>query len=377
MIIGSTKLNILMTDEGVRDKLRVCVLGSCNLQHFPIIDYGGIESCVEHLCTGLSTHFKDEVEFSVIVPKIFEKREITARYNFNIVEANYVGCSQSNVHPINFALEARQMIYNAPIKAHVISSQGDWSAKGLHDLGIPIIATIHDSGPWVDGKYIFKENVYYRFVSKFLYDFVFQDAENNQAIKDVKSKSFWCHSGLDDYEYDFEPNKEDYILWVAGLNWGLESKGLDTFIELARRLPDEKFVAYGTGNDEIANYLVNVSKELPNFDFRGKLNRDHTHREAFKKAKLFAMLSRIPEAFGRTGLEALSKGTPVIGSNYGSVPEQVNHPGIGFCSDNIDEIVNAIKFNNFNNEQCFKFTHENYHVKNEIQGMLKFTDSIL
>ena len=89
------------------------------------------------------------------------------------------------------------------------------------------------------------------------------------------------------------------------------------------------------------------------------------------------MLSRIPEAFGRTGLEALSKGTPVIGSNYGSVPEQVGHPNIGFCSDNIDEIVNAIKTNNFNNKQCYKFTRENYHVKNEIEDMLKFTDSIL
>ena len=366
-----------MRDKKVQDKLRVCVLGSCNLQHFPIIDYGGIESCVEHLCTGLNSHFKDEVKFSVIVPKILEKREITTQYNFNIVEANYIGCSQSGVHPINFAMEAKHMINNSPIKPDVIWSQGDWSAKGLHDLDIPIIATIHDSGPWVDGKYIFKENVYYRFVSKFLYDFVFQDAENNQAIKDVKSKSFWCHSGLDDYEYDFEPNKEDYILWVAGLNWGLGGKGIDTFIELAKRLPDEKFVAYGTGNDEIADQLINISKELPNFEFRGKLNRDHTHREAFKKAKMFAMLSRIPEAFGRTGLEALSKGTPVIGSNYGSVPEQVGHENIGFCSDNIEDLINAIKNNNFDNEQCYRFTRENYHVKNEIQGMLKFTRDII
>jgi glycosyltransferase involved in cell wall biosynthesis len=366
-----------MADNLSKNKLKVCVLGSCNLQHFPIIYYGGIESCVEHLCTGLSTHFKEEIQFCVIVPKILEKRDITAQYNFNIIEANYVGCSYSNLHPINFALEAKRIIENAPVKPDVIWAQGDWSAKGLHELGIPIISTIHDSGPWVDGKYIFKENVYYRFVSKFLYDFVLKDAETNNEVKNVKTKSFWCHSGLDDYEYDFESNKEDYILWVAGLNWGLESKGLDTFIELARRLPTENFVAYGTGNDEIAEYLVNVSKELPNFNFKGKLNRDHTHREAFKKAKLFAMLSRIPEAFGRTGLEALSKGTPVIGSNYGSVPEQIGHPNIGFCSDNIDEIVDAIKNNKFDSEQCYKFTRENYHVKNEIRGMIEFTKSIL
>ena len=89
------------------------------------------------------------------------------------------------------------------------------------------------------------------------------------------------------------------------------------------------------------------------------------------------MLSRIPEAFGRTGLEALSKGTPVIGSNYGSVPEQIGHPNIGFCSDNIDEIVDAIKNIKFDSEQCYKFTREKYHVKNEIRGMIEFTKSIL
>ena len=146
-----------MISKEKRDKLKVCVLGSCNLQHFPIIDYGGIESCVEHLCTGLDSHFKDEVKFSVIVPKILEKREITTQYNFNIVEANYVGCSQSGVHPINFAIEAKHIINSSPIKPDVIWSQGDWSAKGLHDLGIPIIATIHDSGPWVEGKYLLNQ----------------------------------------------------------------------------------------------------------------------------------------------------------------------------------------------------------------------------
>jgi glycosyltransferase involved in cell wall biosynthesis len=357
--------------------LKVCILGSCNLQHFPIVDYGGIESCVEHLCTGLHNHFQDRVKFSVIVPKIFEKREITEQFKFNIIEANYIGCSSSGVHPINFAHEAKQMIQSSPIKPDIIWAQGDWSAKGLYDLGIPVISTIHDSGPWQDGKYIYHPNVYYRFVSKFLHDYVLQESNIRQDVRNIASKSHWCHTGLDDYEFDFEPNKEDYILWVAGLHWGMEGKGLDTFIELAKRLPEENFVAYGMGDDNIANHLKSVSAELPNFDFRGKLNRDETHRQAFKKAKFFAMFSRIPEAFGRTGLEAISKGTPVLGSNYGSVPEQICHEDIGICSDNINDVINYIKNKKINYKKCFDFAKNNYHVKTEIENLIKISEKII
>jgi glycosyltransferase involved in cell wall biosynthesis len=358
-------------------KLKVLVLGSCNLQHFPIIDYGGIESCVEHLCTGLYNHFKDEVSFSVIVPKILEKREITKKFGFNIVEANYIGCSQSGIHPINFAHEAKQIISSSPVKPDIIWAQGDWSAKGLYDLGIPVISTIHDSGPWQDGKYIYENNIYYRFVSKFLYEFVTEQHNIRHDVNLIRSKSFWVHSGLDDYEFVFEKEKENYILWVAGLHWGMEGKGLTTFIELAKRLPEENFVAYGMGDNKIADFLKQLSRELSNFDFRGKLYRDERHTEAFKKAKLFAMFSKIPEAFGRTGLEAISKGTPVIGSTYGSVPEQICDENIGICSDNIDEIVSYIKNKKFDYKKCYDTALEKYHVKTEIKNMLDISYKII
>jgi len=358
-------------------KLKVLVVGNCCLQHFPIIDYGGIESCVEHLCTGLNSHYKDQIDFTVIVPKILEKRELKETYGFKIIDTQYIGCTYSDVHPSYFALEVRDIIQRSNMKPDVIWAQGDWSVKVLGDLDIPIITTINDSGPWVEGKYFYRPNVYYRFVSEFLYNFVLQDADKNELVKQVKSQSFWLHTGLDDYEYNFEESKEDYILWVAGLNWGFDGKGLGDFIELARKIPEQKFVAYGTGNKEIEAELINRVKDLPNFEFKGKLNRDHTHVEAFKKAKFFAMFSKIPEAFGRTGLEAISKGTPVLGSMWGSVPEQVNHPDVGFCSDNLDEIADVIRNRKFNYKKCFEFSKEKYHVKNEIDGLIKFTESII
>lgn len=358
-------------------KFKVLVLGNCCLQHFPLLDYGGIESSVEHLCTGIYNHFKDEIEFCVIVPKIIENRECTSSYGFKIIETNYIGCSISNIHPIYFAQEIKQIIQSANIKPDVIWCNGDWSAKVLYDLNIPIICTISDSGPWVEGKYIYQPNVYYRFISKFLYDFVLQDENTNSLVCNVKKNSFWCYTGLDDNEFILEENKENYLLWVAGLGWGFEGKGLDIFIELAKRLPKENFVAYGSGDVNLENYLNNISKEIPNFDFRGKLIRGKPHVDAFKNAKLFFMLTKTSEALGRTNIEALSKGTPVIGSTYGAVPELINYDNVGFSSDNIDDIINVIRNRKFNYKECFKFARDKYHVKNEINSLLEFTKQII
>lgn len=358
-------------------KLRVFVLGSCNYQQFPIIDYGGIESSVEHLCTGLHDHFKNEVEFCVMVPKITKKRELKSNYSFKIIEANYVESNDIDIHPYYFALEARQLIERSSVKPDVIWCNGDWSAKAFAGLGIPTICTIQDSGPWVENKYILHQDIYYRFISSFLYEFVLKDANKNQYINSIKERSFWLYTGLNDNEYIYEPNKENYILWVGGLGWGWSGKGLDKFIELAKRLPNENFVAYGTGNKQIAEELERLSLEIKNFKFKGVLPRDETHKEAFKKAKMFAMLTTIPEALGRTNIEAVSKGTPVLGSTFGSVPELVNYENVGFCSDSVDELVNTIKYKKFNYEECYKFALDKYHVKNEISGLLNFTYKLI
>ena len=372
LIHGQIKLNTFMGK-----KLKVSVIGSCNYQQFPLIDYGGIESSVEHLCSGLYSYFKDEVIFNVIVPKIEKNSELTNQFNFKIIETNYVGCSTSEIHPINFALEAKKIIQSSPIKPDIIWAQGDWSAKGLYDLGIPIISTIQDSGPWVEGKYLVRDNVYYRFVSKFLYDLVLLDSDKREDVSLIKSKSFWAHTGLDDSEFIFEPRKENYILWVAGLHWGIEGKGVDVFIELAKRLPEEKFVAYGTGNEDVASYLKQVSSELPNFEFRGKLARGKEHKNVFKNAKFFVMFTRIPEAFGRTNIEALSKGTPVLGSLYGSIPELITEENAGICSNNIEDLIQVIKDNKIDHKKCYDYALEKFHIKHEINFLIKMSNKIL
>ena len=112
---------------------------------------------------------------------------------------------------------------------------------------------------------------------------------------------------------------------------GWEGKGLDIFIRAAELRPQHEFIAFGSGDDGIANRLRGEALRLPNFRFGGPLLRGETHTLAFCRAAAFFMPTHasLGESFGLTIIESLSKGVPVIASTSGSVPEVLDVPGPG------------------------------------------------
>jgi len=353
--------------------MKVCIVGNDYKQQFPLLGYGGIESAFENLCIGTDRYFKEQVKFCAFVPKILNSGYNSNDYNFNIVQTDFIESSKSGVPAIHFGYEVKSTLLRCNKKPDVIWCYSAWSVQALHDLGLPIICTIMDSGGWEDNKFIFSDNVYYKFCSKFIYDLVFKDADKNEFIRKIKSHSFWCHTGVADHEYEFEANKDDYILWVAGLNWGLTNKGLDIFIELAKLRSDKTFVAYGEGNDSLEHYLRGISKNLKNFEYLGPLQRGKEHSGVFKKAKIFAFLTQIPEAFGMTGLEAITKGTPVLGSMKGAVPEL--YVGGGHCTDSVDEMCSILD-TTFNYKEVYEYSQK-FHIKHEIEKLIEFSKTII
>ena len=351
--------------------MKICVICNDYKQQFPLLEYGGIEAAFESLCLGLYKYFSSEVKFCAIVPKILEKNN--TEYGFTIIETDYIESAKSGIPATVFAQKAKDIINNSPNKPDVIWSSGSWSAQVLQDINIPVIVTIMDSGGWEDNKFVYNKNIYYRFASKFIYDLVFKDADTNEFINNVKSQSFWLHTGISDEEYDLQTEKEDHILWVAGLNWGPTSKGLDIFVKLAQERPDQTFVAYGAGNDYLSGQLQRLSFDLKNFHFLGALKRGAEHKAAFKKAKLFTFLTQIPEAFGRTGLEAITKGTPVLGSTKGAVPELYSPAGI--CTDDFNEQIAALD-KQYDYNKVYEYA-QTFHIKNEITTLLEKSKQIL
>jgi glycosyltransferase involved in cell wall biosynthesis len=210
----------------------------------------------------------------------------------------------------------------------------------------------------------------YRFISKFQY---------NNWIKNETEKrySVQCYTGIANEEYVFfdKNESEDYYLWCAGLQWGFEAKGLSIFLELAQANPNDLFIAYGSGNDNISQ-ILSRQQDIKNFRFLGSLQRGRSHREVFGKAKAFIIPTQIPDTFPRTCLESISKGTPIIGSSYGSIPEIIEHNNCGIVCHNIDDYNLAIStIDKFDRQSIFSNSMQ-YSIDHEIQTLLAYSHNL-
>jgi glycosyltransferase involved in cell wall biosynthesis len=115
-----------------------------------------------------------------------------------------------------------------------------------------------------------------------------------------------------------------YFLYVGRLS--LE-KGVDTIIDLAKRLPDQEFKIVGTGPEEAR--LHERAHALGNVEFCG-FQQGERLAQIVGDARAVLLPSRVHEVFPLTVLEAFAAGKPVIASHVGGVPEAVDdrHNGI-------------------------------------------------
>jgi glycosyltransferase involved in cell wall biosynthesis len=95
-------------------------------------------------------------------------------------------------------------------------------------------------------------------------------------------------------------------------------KGIDTFIEVAKMIPDYKFMLIGANQELLSNLLVDLPSNLQVFD---KIPHD-TLADYYKKAKFYCQFSR-SESFGVAIVEAMSFGCIPVVTNEGGMPELV------------------------------------------------------
>ena len=112
-------------------------------------------------------------------------------------------------------------------------------------------------------------------------------------------------------------NKKKIITFVGKLN---KAKGYDLFgnviIKILNKYPDWKSNVYG---DEPRERIIFKHKNLNVFGFQ----KHSKVLENFKKSSITVVCSRWDEPFGRTSLEAASRGCAVIISHKGGLPETV------------------------------------------------------
>jgi len=107
-------------------------------------------------------------------------------------------------------------------------------------------------------------------------------------------------------------------------------KGIEDFIHLLSKLKEKKLNVHGliVGEEKSQNYLQQLVKYIKaqglaeNISFLGYRSDIY---EIIKISNITFSLSSLPEAFGRTVIESIKLGVPVIGYNHGGVGEQLKH----------------------------------------------------
>jgi len=122
-------------------------------------------------------------------------------------------------------------------------------------------------------------------------------------------------------------------------------KGLDRFIEIAKKMPTIQFIHIGKWTDNkgkpcqrMVKYVKDISPE--NIRYLGYVEYDELEKW-FLQSKVYLQLSR-HEAFGVSVVEAMRYGCIPVVSNAFALPEVVGNNGY-ITDSNIDSTVNIIR----------------------------------
>lgn len=246
-----------------------------------------------------------------------------------------------------------------------------------------IILYFHNDPLSMNGSISIKDRLYLLnnidqilFNSKWSQKRFFIDIENDELLK---QKTSVCYQSTSVTKIDFRKKKKT-ISFIGKLN---SAKGYDLFgnaiIKILDKYPDWNAIVIG---DEPREKLVFKHKNLK---IKGYTNHNNVLK-LLKKISISVICSRWEEPFGRTSLEAASRGSAVIISNRGGLPE-TSKSAIILKKVNSNEIFNEIDklITNKNklvslqklNYKNFTFNHKYIskiidNIRNEFSGVSLF-----
>ena len=183
---------------------------------------------------------------------------------------------------------------------------------------------------------------------------------NLEAIYHKSDKLEVIHQCINKEKIDFS-KKEKIITFVGKLN---SAKGYDLFgkaiIKILNQFQDWRAIVIG---DEPREQLIFKHKKLTNMGFQ-------VHKKVlniFKKTSISVACSRWEEPFGRSSLEAASRGCAVIISNRGGLPETITNGVIvkNLTFLNIYKEIKKLIINKKKRIKIQKLSLKNFYLTNE------------
>lgn len=248
---------------------------------------------------------------------------------------------------INGCFDCKQ--YKTYPKSRIDNSKKMYSLKKKWFCGVPNL-TIVTPSEWL-AKLVKKS---------YLKDYnveVINNGINLDVFKPCKS----------DFRVKYRIFENQHIVLGVAMDWG-HRKGLDTFVELYNRLPNDRYkiVLVGTNDD--------IDKDIPD----GIISIHRTKNqielaEIYSAADVFVNATR-EDNFPTVNIEALACGTPVLTFNVGGSAEMIDKScGIAVQSDDVDSlsdsIIDVCEKHLFTEDACVK--HGNIY-----KDICKFTEYI-
>lgn len=169
------------------------------------------------------------------------------------------------------------------------------------------------------------------------------------------------HGGIDTNFYTPTYEKKDYYLWLG--RWH-PVRGYRMAIELAKKSGIELIMAGEHPDKEVfinqkecALEAIELAKGSENIKFAWLPDDPDHHiakRHLYREAKALLYTAQFNEPFGLSQAEALACGTPIIATNYGSMPEVITDGLTGYiCNNKINNFISATKIiDRINPKKC-------------------------
>jgi glycosyltransferase involved in cell wall biosynthesis len=160
----------------------------------------------------------------------------------------------------------------------------------------------------------------------------------SRTIARLHGRERYVCNGIDPEEFSFSEAKDDYLLFMSSMDWGL-AKGLDVALSLSVQLGFKLVVAGASTDQERINWVAELCRQAK-ADYVGDV-RGSARADLLAGARALLFPTKLDEAFGLGMVEALMSGTPVICSNLGACPEIVSTE-VGFVCATPGDYVEAI-----------------------------------
>lgn len=262
--------------------------------------------------------------------------------------------NMDNLHELS-SKEFRELKVSSQEK--VLDFQKDFDVIHLHSqryaggvcnkANIPCVISFHNR---------FSDDAFEEISKTDLYTVALSESQRGEHVT-----SAIIHNGVPtkNIKYSFDEGK--YLMFVGRLS---DQKGIDTAIEIAIAA-EKKLLIFGRiGNTkERKDFFAEKIEpflDTENIIYKGEVGHGEIY-EYLRGASALLLPIRRPEVCPMVVAEALACGTPIIGTTIGPLPELLSDKKVAFLSDDISELVEALKnTDQFNRKACRKYAEDNF-----------------